>query len=122
MRDILVSKGERTRILHLWSSSLFGWIRFTAKTSSGKPPTGKVETSIRSFLTSYEIKYPLATEHKFRKRMATTNYQIYVTPDEDTTITFQTRHFQAHQLFWVFGLVVVLGVLSALVPLIIRSL
>ena len=53
MTEVQVAKAERQRVMYIWSSSIPGSIRFTAKTKSGASPGGLVETTIRRvFATS----------------------------------------------------------------------
>jgi len=122
MMEIHAPKGERTRVLYIWSSSMPGAIRFSAETQSGNPPGGLVETSIRRILPRKTTEYPLKAKNRLTKGVFDSSYQIFVTPDEDTTITVQSWHFQARHLIWAVGILIGLAVISTLVPFLLRSL
>lgn len=119
-REIVAVGGERTRILHLFSDSLPQTIRFTARPAdSDDPPAGTVEVSRRRwFVPQPPSFWPLAQQQAFHKGFADVDYAIYVTPERDTTIAFQTHHLRSKHLVGILGGVVLLAILSAvLVPL-----
>ena len=81
-----------------------------------------LETRIRRWFTARTTEYPLQAENTLQKGMFDASYQIYVTPNEDTTLRFQSRHLQAHHLKWAFVALIGLAALSALIPFVIRAL
>ncbi len=87
--------------------------RFTAETVDGHPVRGKVEV-IRGLFGSTTETHELASENVVTKGFLDANYSIYVTPETETNITFETRHFRASALMWVLAIVVVIGVIASL--------
>ncbi len=122
MKRILAPAGQRTRILRLLSDSIPQTVRFTARrVDCGGPPEGTVEISrIRWFVRQPTEIRPLEPDQAIPKGFADVDYAIDVTPQADTEIVFQTRHFRMSALIWVLVAVVVLSVVSALVVPLLR--
>jgi hypothetical protein len=114
MREIIAKAGERTRILHLFSDSIPQTVRFTAEPVAGGEASGAVEVTGSTWLfPKPPVRHPLTREQSFPKGFWDTNYSIHVTPDVDTRITFQSRHFTSKTLMIVLAVVVILAVASA---------
>ena len=60
---------------------------------------------------------PLRSEQAFSKRFADIDYAMFVTPESDVRIAFQSRHFERSALFAILGVVAVLGAFGALFAL-----
>ncbi|MCP4385262.1 MAG: hypothetical protein GY798_28275 [Hyphomicrobiales bacterium] len=116
MKELTARAGERTKILHVFSDSIPQTVRFAARRiTDGGSPDGTVEVIRRRwFRRQPPQSYRLRTEQKFHKRFADVDYAIYVTPDHDVSIAFQTRHLERSVLLWIIGGIVALAVLSAL--------
>jgi hypothetical protein len=120
MKQIVARAGERTKILHIFSDSIPQQVRFAASPLvEGEPLGGTVEV-VRSH---WFIKAPpevsrLRAEQAFDKRFADVDYAIYVTPESDVRIAFQSRHFERRTLFAILGVVLALGVFGALFSLV----
>lgn len=112
-KKFLIKAGERKRVLWLFSSSVPGQPQFNATPIEGEDLTGKVEV-VRSGGTET---VPLSSRNMVEKGFWDVNYKIYVTPDQDCEIEFQTRHFRAETLFVILALVVLL---SGIVPVFTR--
>jgi len=112
-KTFLIKAGERKRVLWLFSSSVPGQPQFEATPTRGEEITGKVEV-IRSGGTET---FPLSRQNSVEKGFWDANYKIYVTPDQDCEIEFQTRHFRAETLFIILALVVLF---SGIAPIFIR--
>ena len=84
-------------------------VRFTAEPADAG---GEVEViSSRWLFRKQAVRHPLRGSNSFAKGFGDTNYEIYVTPEQDVTIAFETRHFSAKALYRVLGAVIALGVL-----------
>ena len=120
MRTIDIKAGERAEVLRIFSDSVPQTVRFTAETTDGCPVGGAVEIVRRPwFITKPVEHHPLLARQSFPKGFTDVDYAIYVTPDTDTRVTFQSRHLQRRTLFRILGGLVIFGLLSALVvPLI----
>lgn len=112
-KKFLIKAGERKRVLWLFSSSVPGQPQFSATPTKGEDLTGKVEV-IRS--GGAEI-FPLSSQNVCDKGFLDANYKIYVTPDQECEVEFQTRHFRAETLFVILALVILL---SGIVPIFAR--
>ncbi len=117
-KKFLIPAGERKRVLWLFSSSIPGQPRFKANPVEGEELTGEVEV-LRGQSTEA---LPLSSQNIFDKGFGDTNYQIFVTPDQDCEVEFETRHFRAEILFVVLAVVVLLaGFAPGIVSLIFSS-
>ena len=115
MKRLIARSGERTKILHIVSDSLPQTARFTARCLAGDgPPRGVVEVVRRRWFARKppEI-HALAARQSFPKGFADVDYAIYVTPEGDTEIVFESRHFERHVLYRLLAGLVVLAILSA---------
>jgi len=108
-----IKAGERKRVLWLFSSSVPGQPQFDATPIKGEDLSGKIEV-VRSGGTYF---FPLSRHNICEKGFLDANYKIYVTPDQDCEIAFQTRHFRAETLFIILALAVLF---SGMVPVFIR--
>lgn len=121
-REMICPKGARTRILHIFSDSIPQSVRFTAEPVPGGALEGVVEVERTAFLLRRKVeRAPLASRNTFDKGFLDTNYAVYVTPAQDTKVTFETRHFRSRMLILVLGAVVVLGVVAGLGGFVMRS-
>jgi hypothetical protein len=120
MKQIVARAGQRTKILHIFSDSIPQQVRFAAiPLVAGAPVGGTVEVDRwHWFAKAPGETFPLRTEQAFNKRFADIDYAVFVTPDSDVRIAFQSRHFERNTLFAILGVVLVLGVLGALFALI----
>ena len=123
MKTMTLRKGERARVVHLFSDSMPQTVRFTAEPVSGDGPvSGQVEVAGSNWLFPKPVvPHELAAENALPKGMWDTRYSIYVTPDQDTKITFQTRHFTSGLLVIVIAIVVALAVGSTLAMTVLRA-
>lgn len=112
-RDVLIKAGERTRVLHMVSDSIPSKPRFRAEAVNGGPVSGKIDIHRGLFGGSAEH-HDLNERNVVTKGFWDANYSIYVTPDTDTKITFETRHFRASMLVWVLLIVVAMGLIAGL--------
>ena len=115
-----IRAGERQRVLWIYSSSISGQTRFTAEAADGGVLTGNVDLVRRRWFAFETQTFPLRHHNRFDKGFTDADYRIYVTPDQDCRITFETRHFRAEILFKLLAGLVCLGLLSGLVPLLFR--
>ncbi|MEM6661983.1 MAG: hypothetical protein AAF666_07375 [Pseudomonadota bacterium] len=106
--------GEKRRVLWLFSSSIPGEVRFRAEAADGSMPQGTVELARRRWFEWQRSAHPLAARNVFDKGIADADYRIYVTPETDCRIEFDTRHFRAEIYFRVLAGVIGLGILGAL--------
>lgn len=123
MREIVCPKHERTRILHILSDSIPQAVRFTAVPVQGDGgPAGCIEVE-RSMLliAGRKEEHQLQSENALRKGMFDTAYAVFVTPDEDTRIVFQSRHFTKRWLIWALAIALAAGVAAGLIPVIVRG-
>lgn len=109
-----VPAGQRTRILWIFSSSIPGTVRFTAETPAGGDPSGTVTLSRRRWLASDTTHHPLHRRNVFDKGFADADYRIYVTPDQDCEIAFETRHVRAEIYFRLLAGILILGLIAAM--------
>ena len=112
MAETRASAGTRTRILHILSDSVPQSVRFTAEPVAGAgEPTGLVEVErSRLFAGRRTEQHPLQPQNTFQKGMFDVVYSVFVTPDEDTEIVFQSRHVRSRWLIWVLVLVLIAGI------------
>ena len=120
MKQIVARAGERTKILHIFSDSIPQQVRFVASPLvAGEPVGGTVEVVRRHWFAKAPAEtFPLRSEQAFNKRFADIDYAIFVTPESDVRIAFQSRHFERSTLFAILGVVAALGVLGALFALV----
>lgn len=116
-----ISAGERKRVLWLYSSSMSGNIRFTAEGTNGDTPEGKVELVISRWFKTVHQDHPLLPGNVFDKGFADWNYKIYVTPQNDCSIQFETRHFRFETMWVAFAVVLLLGILAPVIMMIISN-
>ncbi len=123
MRELVVAKGERQRVLHMLFDSIPQKVGFTAEpVAEGGSLSGTVEVQgSRWLFRKPPSPHALAAENVFDKSMWDSRYAIYVTPDEDVRIRFETRHVRAKLLFLALGGVVVAAVAAVAVMAILRS-
>lgn len=112
-KDFQIKAGERVRVLHMVSDSIPATPRFRANTVDGNPATGKIEV-IRGLFGGNAETHNLAAENTVTKGFWDANYSVYVTPDKDTKITFETRHVRSSILVWVLIAVLAIGLVSGL--------
>lgn len=112
MAETRARAGTRTRVLHILSDSLPQSVRFTAEPLKGAgEPTGLVEVErSRLFAGRRTEQHPLQARNTLQKGMFDVVYSVFVTPDEDTKIAFQSRHFRSRWLIWVLVLVLAAGI------------
>ena len=106
--------GERRCILWIFSSSIPGTVRFAAKTQDGDAVSGSVELARRRWLDWHRTHHPLYPHNVFDKGFSDTDYRIYVTPDQDCRVTFQTRHLRAEAYFVALAVLLGLGLAAGL--------
>ncbi len=106
--------GERRRVLWIFSSSIPGKARFRVETADGSPPKGRVELARRRWFTWHRTEHPLEAHHGFDKGFADSDYRIYVMPETDCRIVFETRHFRAETYFRILGGVLAMGIIAAI--------
>jgi hypothetical protein len=58
--------------------------------------------------------HPLHRRNVFDKGFADADYRIYVTPDQDCEISFETRHFRAEIYFRLLAGLLILGLIAAM--------
>ena len=120
-KEIVVKAGERRRVLWLLSSSIPGQVRFRAEPIDGDSPAGTVELARRRWFNWHSETQPLHARNVFDKAMSDADYRLWVTPERDTRIVFETRHFRAEYMFQILVAVILLGVLSPLVMYLIMN-
>ncbi len=108
-----VRAGERCRVLWIFSSPIPGQTRFTAEPTSGEDLTGSVELVRRRWFNFETETFPLQHQNSFDKGFADADYRIYVTPDQDCRIAFETRHFRAGTLFGLLIGLMVFGIIAS---------
>jgi len=98
-------------------------VRFTAEpVAEGGSVSGTVEVAgSRWLFRKAPAPHALAAENVFDKGMWDSRYAIYVTPDEDVRIRFETRHVRAKLLFLALGGVVVAAVAAVAVMAVLRN-
>ncbi|MEM0987702.1 MAG: hypothetical protein AAGK00_02390 [Pseudomonadota bacterium] len=108
-----IPASQRTKILWLYSSSVPGEVRFTATpTDPTASLNGTVELHRKRWFTWHRDDYPLSARMTLPKGMSDGDYRVYVTPDQDTDIQFQTRHARAEIFFVILACVVGLGLVA----------
>ena len=120
MREVAIRKGERVRVIHLLFDAIPQIVRFTAEPADGQGTAGgTVEVAGSKWLFSKPVvTRPLEARNAIEKGFWDTFYSIYVTPDRDVTIRFESRHFHIKYLLWALMVVVILAAISAIaVPL-----
>jgi hypothetical protein len=124
MRQYTIAAGERKRILHLYSDSIPTTIKFRAEPLAGNQPvTGQIEVSGSKWLFAKPSTFqPLEANNGVPKGMWDTNFSLYVTPDQDCQITFDSRHLGAKLLFIIIGIVLLLGIAGPLFFALLRAL
>jgi hypothetical protein len=93
MKEIVVRAGERTRVLHRFSSSIPQTFHFdTEPITPGAVVSGTVEVhgSRWLFRKDPEIR-PLLPSMSVSKGFWDTLFSVYVVPDQDVRITFRRR-------------------------------
>ncbi|MEL7154239.1 MAG: hypothetical protein AAFN51_10715 [Pseudomonadota bacterium] len=108
-----IRAGERCRVLWIFSSSIPGQTRFTAEPTDGGELTGTVELVRRRWFQFETETFPLQHQNSFDKGFADADYRIYVTPDQDCRIMFETRHFRAGTLFGLLIGLMIFGIVAA---------
>lgn len=108
-RTIDLKAAERTRILHMFSDSIPKTIAFGAATTSGAAPTGTIEV-VRQGGRSET--HALGTDNSVQKGFTDWNFSIYVTPDQDCTVTMPGGLLQGKTLFLIIGLVLLIGLIA----------
>jgi len=98
--------------LWIFSSSIPGTTRFRAETPDGAPPEGEVELATRRWFSWTRTKHPLAARNVFEKGFADSDYRVYVTPNTDCRIEFDTRHMRAELYFKILAGILILGVIA----------
>ena len=112
--EFIIPAGTRTRVLWVFSSSIPGAPRFRAEPLQGSELTGSVEVVRKRLLSTETDQHPLRPQNVFAKGFWDSDYKIFVTPDQDCRVTFETRHFRAEVYFKILAAVLILGVLSAI--------
>ena len=119
MTSLTIPKGERRRVLHLVFDSIPQKVRFSASPAVGAGPVaGKVEVIGSRWLFRRPV---LEAENVFRKGFRDGFYEIWVTPEQDTEITFTTSHFRFNYLLIACGVVIALAVASVVAMAIILA-
>lgn len=109
-----IPAGQRTKVLWIFSSSIPGDVRFSASAAEGNNLSGKVEVHRQRWFQWQQEDHDLTSEMVFEKGMSDGDYRIFVTPDQDTTIQFRTRHARAETFFVILACVLGLGIVSGL--------
>lgn len=112
-KEFTIKAGERTRVLWLFSDSIPARPRFRAESADGAPISGKIEIT-RGMFGSTTDHQALSAQNVLTKGFWDSNYSVYVTPDQDVRVTFETRHFRGETLIWIIGAIFALGLLSAI--------
>ena len=112
-KEFLIKAGETRRVLWVYSSSISGSPRFTAETLDGNEVSGTVEIARKRWFTWHRDMRDLQARNVFDKGISDGDYRIFVTPDHDTRIKFETRHFRAEIFFKIFAGIIILGLISA---------
>lgn len=120
MGEQIIPAGVRTRILWIFSSSVPGKTRFQAIGTDGAPVGGTVELIGGHWLQRRRIDTALLPQNSFDKNFTDSDYQIWVTPERETRITFQTRHFRAQYLAYIFVGMIGLSLISNLTIFLMR--
>lgn len=110
----IIEGGQRRRVLFILSSSIPTVARFRAVATDGQPVAGKVEIR-RGLFGERREEQPLKLDNACRKGFWDVVFSVYVTPERQSRIMFQTWHFRAHHLGLVLGAVLVLGLAGGIV-------
>ncbi len=113
-KEFLVKAGETRQILWLFSSSIPGKVKFRAEPVDGSPPRGKVEINVKKMFSTVGRQQDLLDRNVLDKGFTESNYKVLVTPEVDTRIIFETRHFRAETFFVILAGIMILGLVSAL--------
>lgn len=100
------------RILWLFSDSIPATVRFLAEPDGDGPLTGTVELHRQRWFQWQRSTHELAPRNVFDKGFADNDYRIFVTPDQDCTITFESRHFRAEVFFKILIAIMILGLIA----------
>lgn len=111
-KTVQIPAGQRTRVLWIYSSSIPGDVRFTAHPIDGDTLTGTVDLQRNAMFGSRREQYPLTERMVLGKGFWDGDYRVFVTPDQDTEIRFETRHFHAEIFFVILAIILGLGVVS----------
>ena len=122
-REISIRQGERVRIIRLLFDSIPQIVRFAAEPTDGQGAVGgTVEVAGSKWLFSKPVATrPLAAENAVEKGFWDTFYSIYVTPDRDVTIRFESKHFHIKYLVYALIGVVVLAAASVFAMALLRG-
>ena len=112
-----IKAGETKEILWIFSSSIPGKIRFHAQGVDDEPARGKIHVDVNTLFNARRDEFDLAAENVLNKGFWDANYKVSVTPETDTKIEFQTRHFRAGTLFIILAAIMILGIVSAAIAL-----
>ncbi len=113
-KRFVLKAGERVCVLWVFSSSIPGTVRFNAGAPDGQEVTGTVELARRRWFSWIRTSHPLHARNVFDKGYTDTDYRIYVTPDRDCEITFETRHLRAEYYFRFLAAFLILGLIAAI--------
>ncbi len=121
MPTINIKAGERNRIIHKLSNSLATEYTFLVQPKNpGETVSGEVEISGSNWVfPKAPIMQPLQDDNVVTKGMWDTFYSVYVTPKSDVTVSLAGGSIQSRFLYVIAALVVVV-VISAAIPFIIR--
>jgi hypothetical protein len=121
MKPITVKKGERRRVLHLVFDHIPQLVRFSAEPTGGDGGvSGTVEVAGSKWIfRKSPVSHDLGASNVLEKGWMETFYSIYVTPDQDTRLTFDSRHLRIKHLIYALIAVVILAAVAVVaVPLI----
>ncbi|MDP6709175.1 MAG: hypothetical protein QF893_22775 [Alphaproteobacteria bacterium] len=123
MKPITIGKGERRRVLHLVFDSIPQLVRFSAEPAAGAGPVaGKVEVvGSRWLFRKPPETHELGAENVFQKGFLDSFYSVYVTPEQETRISFDSSHFRVKYLIYALGIVVILAAVSVIAMAIVRA-
>ncbi len=123
MKEFTIRKGERARILHLISDHIPQLVRFSAAPLEGKGKvSGKIEVRGSRFIfRKPPVEYDLGPKNVVEKGMWETFYSVYVTPDQDIRLGFDSRHLRFRHLLYALMSVVVLAAVAVFAMALIRA-
>ncbi len=101
-------------MLWLFSSSMVGSVRFAANPAAGEELSGTVQLVRQRWFKSETLNFQLERQNTLEKGFGDWDYKVFVTPDQDCDIEFQSRHFRAEFLFRLLAVIFALGLVSAL--------
>lgn len=89
MKEVLVRRGERRRIIHRFSSSLSQTFAFDVEPVAGPGPvSGTVEVrGSRWLLRKDPLLIELGSSMAVRKGFWDTLFSVFITPDQDVRVT-----------------------------------